>query len=77
MSDTSFNPIAWLAVKGIRLYQILISPLLPRGICRFTPSCSQYTIEAIRKYGFWRGGLKGAWRICRCNPWGGSGEDLP
>jgi uncharacterized protein len=58
----------------IKIYQWIISPWLgPK--CRFTPSCSQYAIEAFKKYGI----LKGSWlamkRISRCHPWGGSGED--
>ncbi len=58
----------------IRFYQTCISPLTPAS-CRFTPTCSQYALEAIKKYG----PLKGFWlalkRILRCNPWGGSGYD--
>ena len=44
-------------------------------VCRFEPTCSHYTLEAIRRHGFVRGGLLGAWRILRCNPFGGSGHD--
>ena len=58
----------------IRFYQKCISPLTPPS-CRYTPTCSQYAIEAIRKYGV----IKGTWlavkRIARCHPWGGSGYD--
>lgn len=58
----------------IRFYQTCISPLKP-GCCRFTPTCSQYALEAFRKYG----PVKGLWlsvkRLMRCNPWGGSGYD--
>ncbi|MDO4819036.1 MAG: membrane protein insertion efficiency factor YidD [Prevotella sp.] len=58
----------------IRLYQRCISPLLPPS-CRYTPTCSQYALEAIMKYG----PLKGMWlamrRLLRCHPWGGSGYD--
>jgi len=58
----------------IRVYQKCISPLFP-DCCRYTPSCSQYGIEALRLHG----ALKGSWltikRICRCHPWGGSGYD--
>tara|TARA_B100000780_G_scaffold99132_1_gene69214 strand:- start:7154 stop:7384 length:231 start_codon:yes stop_codon:yes gene_type:complete len=58
----------------IFLYQKLISPLLG-PTCRYTPTCSQYTKEAIKKYG----PLKGIWislnRILKCNPWGGKGYD--
>ena len=45
------------------------------GHCRFHPSCSQYMIDSIQKYGAWRGGWRGIKRICRCRPWGGWGHD--
>jgi hypothetical protein len=61
----------------VRLYQGLIRPLLPAHLCRFQPSCSEYFIAAVRKYGPWRGSVKGLWRLCRCHPWGGSGFDPP
>mgnify|MGYP003312530283 FL=1 len=58
----------------IKFYQLCISPLKP-PVCRFTPTCSQYALEAFRKYG----PLKGLWlsarRILRCHPWGGGGYD--
>ncbi|MCM1452804.1 MAG: membrane protein insertion efficiency factor YidD [Clostridium sp.] len=58
----------------IYFYQASISPMLPPS-CRYSPTCSQYAIEAIRKHG----PVKGMWlaikRICRCHPWGGSGYD--
>tara|TARA_B100000676_G_scaffold129746_2_gene128836 strand:+ start:1531 stop:1779 length:249 start_codon:yes stop_codon:yes gene_type:complete len=60
----------------VRLYQIFLSPIFGQS-CRFTPTCSHYYIKAVRKYGPIKGSLKGAWRICRCNPWGGHGEDEP
>ncbi|MEM6688995.1 MAG: membrane protein insertion efficiency factor YidD [Planctomycetota bacterium] len=60
----------------IRFYQIGISPLMP-GVCRYSPTCSSYAIEAIKKYGAIRGGWKAVRRICRCHPWGGSGYDPP
>ncbi|MDP4290288.1 MAG: membrane protein insertion efficiency factor YidD [Bacteroidota bacterium] len=58
----------------IRFYQYTISPLLPPS-CRYTPSCSAYGVEAIRKYGPFKGGWLTIKRISRCNPWGGSGYD--
>ena len=68
------NFFSLIFIIPIKIYQILISPLLGPS-CRFTPTCSQYTIEAIQKYG----PLKGAWlgfkRILRCHPWGGCGHD--
>ena len=58
----------------IRLYQKFISPLCP-GVCRYRPTCSQYTIEAIEIHGIFRGIWLGIKRILRCHPWGGSGYD--
>jgi putative membrane protein insertion efficiency factor len=58
----------------IKLYQWIISPWLgPK--CRYTPTCSQYAIEAIKKYGPIKGTWLAAKRIARCNPWGGHGHD--
>jgi len=65
---------SWFLVGLIKLYQYSLSPFLGKQ-CRFIPTCSQYGIEAIKKYG----ALKGSWlaikRIARCHPWGGSGYD--
>ena len=58
----------------IKLYQILLSPLLGQS-CRYFPTCSQYTIEAIDKYGPIKGIWLGTKRISRSHPWGGSGHD--
>ena len=63
-----------ILIVPIKIYQILISPLLGPS-CRFTPTCSQYTIEAIQKYGPLKGGWLGFRRIIRCHPWGGCGHD--
>lgn len=63
-----------LFIAIIRFYQHYISPLTPPA-CRFTPTCSQYTLEAIQKYGAIKGTWLGFKRICRCHPWGGSGYD--
>ncbi|MBK8046709.1 MAG: membrane protein insertion efficiency factor YidD [Anaerolineales bacterium] len=62
------------ALALIRFYQKLISPGLPSS-CRFYPTCSQYTYEAVAKYGVFRGGWMGARRIARCNPWNKGGFD--
>jgi hypothetical protein len=64
----------WLLIQLILLYRVTLGRLLG-GHCRFTPSCSQYAIDAITKYGPWRGSRKAAWRLCRCQPWGGKGYD--
>lgn len=69
------------AIALIRLYQKTISPdhgWFSGGrqhVCRFQPTCSQYTIDAIEKYGVLRGALMGMWRIMRCNPWNKGGFD--
>lgn len=58
----------------IRFYQMVISPILgPR--CRFTPTCSQYAVEALKKYGIFKGTWLAIKRISRCHPAGGSGYD--
>jgi len=61
-------------VAMIRFYQHAISPLLGPA-CRYTPSCSQYGIEAIQKYGPFKGGWLALKRILRCHPWGSHGHD--
>ena len=64
----------FILISLIRFYQRFISPLTPPA-CRFTPTCSQYMLEAIQKYGALKGTWLGIKRICRCHPWGGSGYD--
>jgi len=63
-----------IAILFVRFYQGAISPYLMPS-CRYTPTCSQYTIEAINKYGALKGSWMGLKRISRCHPWGGSGHD--
>ncbi len=58
----------------IRFYQKVISPMFP-PCCRFQPTCSQYAMEAVGKYGVWKGGRKAIWRILRCNPFCKGGYD--
>lgn len=58
----------------VRLYQLCISPLTPPS-CRYLPTCSQYALEAMRKYGPLKGGWLTLKRLARCHPWGGSGYD--
>lgn len=60
----------------VRGYQLFLSPLIGQH-CRFTPSCSQYFIEAVQKYGAIRGTARGLWRICRCQPFCRGGYDPP
>lgn len=61
-------------IVPLRLYQLLISPLLPPA-CRYFPSCSNYMLQAVRKHGAFRGTWLGLRRLCRCHPWGGHGYD--
>ncbi|MCQ2604918.1 MAG: membrane protein insertion efficiency factor YidD [Bacteroidales bacterium] len=63
-----------LFIFPIRIYQRCISPLLPPS-CRYTPTCSQYGVEAIQKYGVLKGGWLLLKRLLRCHPWGGHGYD--
>lgn len=67
---------ARLLIGGVRLYQIFLSPIFGRN-CRFYPTCSRYTVLAIRKYGAVAGVLKGAGRILRCHPFHPGGYDPP
>ncbi|MBR3572290.1 MAG: membrane protein insertion efficiency factor YidD [Bacteroidales bacterium] len=61
-------------ISFIKLYQWTLSPLIGRS-CRYTPTCSNYGIEAIRKHGPFKGGWLTLKRVLSCNPWGGSGYD--
>ncbi|MBS3993723.1 MAG: membrane protein insertion efficiency factor YidD [Bacteroidetes bacterium] len=63
-------PLIWI----VRFYQVAISPYTPAS-CRYSPTCSHYTVEALQKHGLFKGGWLAAKRILSCNPWGGSGYD--
>jgi putative membrane protein insertion efficiency factor len=67
---------AGLLIGLVRLYQLTLSPVLGRQ-CRFHPTCSQYFILAVQKYGALRGSWRGVRRILRCHPWHPGGEDWP
>jgi len=71
-----------IIVFFIKIYQKTFSPdhgmfkfFFPHGACRFTPTCSEYGIQAFRKYGVIKGGIKTIWRIMRCNPFNPGGHD--
>ncbi len=64
----------WVLVTLIRLYQIGLSPWLVPS-CRFTPSCSEYALEAVTRYGAWRGSILAARRLLRCHPLHPGGYD--
>ena len=64
----------WLINLGVAVYRGSLGMWLG-GHCRFQPTCSQYMLDAVAKYGPWRGGWRGLKRIARCHPWGGCGHD--
>lgn len=64
----------FLVIILIRIYQWTISPLIG-DVCRFTPSCSHYAVEAFQKHGFFKGCWLAIRRIIRCNPWCDGGND--
>ena len=63
-------------IGSVWFYRLILRPVLP-SVCRFEPSCSEYFIQAVRKYGPVRGAYRGVRRICRCNPWNQGGYDPP
>jgi putative membrane protein insertion efficiency factor len=74
---------AWLSrlfagsiILAVRIYQRCLRPVLP-AVCRFQPSCSEYMVLAVEKYGPGRGAWRGVCRICRCHPWHAGGYDPP
>lgn len=68
------NWLKRIYILPIRFYQVAISPLLGPS-CRFEPTCSHYTVQAIEEWGIFRGTWLGLKRIFRCHPWGGHGLD--
>ena len=77
------NIIKRVVISLIKFYQKTLSfdhgplkSLYPNGFCRFYPTCSQYAIDAIEKYGIIKGGLKATWRVLRCNPFNKGGVDF-
>jgi putative membrane protein insertion efficiency factor len=69
------NPIKRLFIFLIETYQLTLSPRFSHGSCRFTPTCSQYAIEAIETHGIFKGSALAIWRIMRCNPFNKGGYD--
>ncbi|MFQ3337093.1 MAG: putative membrane protein insertion efficiency factor [Flavobacteriales bacterium] len=69
-----FKILSYILIFLVRIYQYVISPILPSA-CRYTTSCSVYTVDAIKKHGPIKGGWLGIKRIASCNPWGGHGHD--
>ena len=74
------NPLQHILIFAVRAYRLTVSPaqtyLFGAGSgCRFTPTCSQYALDALHEHGALTGTVLAAKRICRCHPWGGCGHD--
>ena len=74
IADILKTLVGWIFLALIKMYQYLISPITGAS-CRYTPTCSQYGVQAIKKYGPFKGGWLTIKRILSCNPWGGHGHD--
>ena len=68
------NILTYILIKLIKCYKFLISPLLGQS-CRYLPTCSEYSIEALKTFGFFKGVLLSLRRVCSCHPWGAGGFD--
>lgn len=66
--------LKYILILPIKLYQWILSPLLGSN-CRYSPTCSHYSVEAIQEWGIFRGTWMAVKRIASCNPWGGFGDD--
>jgi len=69
------NAFRAIVIAPMRVYQRAISPAIPRR-CKYHPTCSEYTVTAVRRYGILRGLVLAAWRLLRCNPWSHGGVDF-
>jgi len=74
------NPVQHILIFAVRVYRWTLSPAKiflfgPSGQCRFTPSCSEYALDAVRTHGAFDGSWLAAKRVCRCHPWGDCGHD--
>jgi putative membrane protein insertion efficiency factor len=66
--------VKYAAIALVKLYRATVSPFLG-DCCKYHPSCSQYALDALRRYGFVRGTILAGWRVLRCNPWSHGGVD--
>lgn len=74
MSNKITKLTVWLMLLPVKFYRRFITPLTPPA-CRFTPTCSEYAVEALQKYGPFKGSWLAIRRVLRCRPGGGSGYD--
>lgn len=70
----ALRPLGWVILAAIAFYQFALRPFLPAN-CIYTPGCSAYFVEAVRRHGPIRGSVLGVKRLCRCHPWGRGGID--
>jgi uncharacterized protein len=68
---------AWAGIGAVYAYRWTFGLLVPAGTCKFHPSCSEYALGALRKYGLLKGSALSVWRVLRCNPWSHGGVDYP
>jgi putative membrane protein insertion efficiency factor len=66
--------VKYVAIGAVQVYRWTLSPLFG-GRCKYYPSCSQYAVDALREFGFFKGAALAAWRLLRCNPWSHGGVD--
>jgi putative membrane protein insertion efficiency factor len=67
--------VKYAALAAVHVYRWTLGPLTA-GSCKYHPSCSQYALDALRSYGFFRGSVLAGWRLLRCNPWSHGGVDF-
>src|SRR5258705_9342454 len=72
--DSGEIEMKWLALWTLRTYKRWVSPLFPPS-CRFVPTCSEYALEAVERFGLLRGGFLATWRLLRCHPFAKGGYD--
>jgi putative membrane protein insertion efficiency factor len=65
----------YVGIAVVYLYRYTLGLLVPTGRCKYHPSCSQYALDALRRYGFFKGSALAVWRLLRCNPWSSGGVD--
>ena len=65
----------YLGIALVYAYRYTFGVLVPRGTCKYHPSCSQYALDALREFGLVKGSILAGWRLLRCNPWSRGGVD--
>jgi putative membrane protein insertion efficiency factor len=68
---------SYLGIGLVYVYRYTFGLLVPEGTCKYHPSCSEYAIQALRKYGLFKGSALACWRVVRCNPFSHGGVDYP